>query len=41
VAPGWPFEVKPLIRVLWQNLLQRTREMGLRRAAGASRGGPH
>jgi putative ABC transport system permease protein len=26
-----------LIGVLWQNLLQRTREMGLRRAAGASR----
>jgi putative ABC transport system permease protein len=25
-----------LIGVLWQNLLQRTREMGLRRAAGAS-----
>ena len=30
-----------LIGVLWQNLLQRTREIGLRRAAGASRaGGP-
>ena len=26
-----------LIGVLWQNLLQRTREIGLRRAAGASR----
>jgi putative ABC transport system permease protein len=30
-----------LIGVLWQNLLQRTREMGLRRAAGASRSGVH
>ena len=28
-----------LIGVLWQNLLQRTREIGLRRAAGASRVG--
>jgi len=27
-----------LIGVLWQNLLQRTREIGLRRAVGASRG---
>jgi putative ABC transport system permease protein len=30
-----------LIGVLWQNLLQRTREMGLRRAAGASRSSLH
>lgn len=30
-----------LIGVLWQNLLQRTREMGLRRAAGASRAAVH
>jgi putative ABC transport system permease protein len=30
-----------LIGVLWQNLLQRTREMGLRRAAGASRQSVH
>jgi putative ABC transport system permease protein len=30
-----------LIGVLWQNLLQRTREIGLRRAAGASRGEVH
>ena len=30
-----------LIGVLWQNLLQRTREMGLRRAAGASRSAVH
>lgn len=30
-----------LIGVLWQNLLQRTREMGLRRAAGASRSSVH
>jgi len=30
-----------LIGVLWQNLLQRTREMGLRRAAGASRANVH
>jgi putative ABC transport system permease protein len=30
-----------LIGVLWQNLLQRTREMGLRRAAGASRSAIH
>jgi putative ABC transport system permease protein len=30
-----------LIGVLWQNLLQRTREMGLRRAAGASRSNVH
>lgn len=28
-----------LIGVLWQNLIRRTREMGLRRAAGASRAG--
>jgi putative ABC transport system permease protein len=28
-----------LIGVLWQNLLQRTREIGLRRAAGAARAG--
>jgi putative ABC transport system permease protein len=27
--------------VLWQNLLQRTRELGLRRAAGASRSAVH
>lgn len=30
-----------LIGVLWQNLLQRTRELGLRRAAGASRTAVH
>ena len=30
-----------LIGVLWQNLLQRTREIGLRRAAGASRSNVH
>ncbi len=30
-----------LIGVLWQNLLQRTREIGLRRAAGASRSAIH
>jgi putative ABC transport system permease protein len=30
-----------LIGVLWQNLLQRTREIGLRRAAGASRVSVH
>jgi putative ABC transport system permease protein len=30
-----------LIGVLWQNLLQRTREIGLRRAAGASRTAVH
>lgn len=30
-----------LLGVLWQNLLQRTREMGLRRAAGASRAAVH
>jgi putative ABC transport system permease protein len=30
-----------LIGVLWQNLLQRTREMGLRRATGASRASIH
>jgi putative ABC transport system permease protein len=30
-----------LIGVLWQNLLQRTREMGLRRATGASRADVH
>jgi len=30
-----------LIGVLWQNLLQRTREIGLRRAAGASRKAVH
>lgn len=30
-----------LIGVLWQNLLQRTREIGLRRAAGASRASVH
>ncbi|HKI02944.1 MAG TPA: FtsX-like permease family protein [Thermoanaerobaculia bacterium] len=30
-----------LIGVLWQNLLQRTREVGLRRAAGASRSDVH
>jgi putative ABC transport system permease protein len=30
-----------LIGVLWQNLLQRTREMGLRRATGASRSSLH
>jgi putative ABC transport system permease protein len=30
-----------LIGVLWQNLLQRTREIGLRRAAGASRSAVH
>jgi putative ABC transport system permease protein len=30
-----------LIGVLWQNLLQRTREIGLRRAAGASRAAVH
>lgn len=30
-----------LIGVLWQNLLQRTRELGLRRAAGASRSAVH
>jgi putative ABC transport system permease protein len=30
-----------LIGVLWQNLLQRTREIGLRRAAGASRASIH
>jgi putative ABC transport system permease protein len=30
-----------LIGVLWQNLLQRTRELGLRRAAGASRAAIH
>ncbi len=30
-----------LIGVLWQNLLQRTREMGLRRAAGATRSAVH
>jgi len=30
-----------LIGVLWQNLLQRTREIGLRRAAGASRSDVH
>jgi putative ABC transport system permease protein len=30
-----------LIGVLWQNLLQRTRELGLRRAAGASRAEVH
>jgi putative ABC transport system permease protein len=30
-----------LIGVLWQNLLQRTREIGLRRATGASQGAVH
>lgn len=30
-----------LLGVLWQNLLQRTREIGLRRAVGASRGEVH
>ena len=30
-----------LIGVLWQNLLQRTREIGLRRAAGASQAAVH
>ncbi len=30
-----------LIGVLWQNLIQRTRELGLRRAAGASRTAIH
>lgn len=30
-----------LIGVLWQNLIQRTRELGLRRAAGASRSAVH
>lgn len=30
-----------LLGVLWQNLLQRTRELGLRRAAGASRSSVH
>jgi putative ABC transport system permease protein len=30
-----------LIGVLWQNLIQRTRELGLRRAAGASRAAVH
>ena len=30
-----------LLGVLWQNLLQRTREIGLRRAAGASRADVH
>lgn len=30
-----------LFGVLWQNLLQRTRELGLRRAAGASRSSVH
>ncbi|MFL6291971.1 MAG: ABC transporter permease [Thermoanaerobaculia bacterium] len=30
-----------LFGVLWQNLLQRTRELGLRRAAGASRAAVH
>ncbi|MES1244708.1 MAG: ABC transporter permease [Acidobacteriota bacterium] len=30
-----------LLGVLWQNLLQRTRELGLRRAAGASRAEVH
>jgi putative ABC transport system permease protein len=30
-----------LLGVLWQNLLQRTREIGLRRAIGASRGEVH
>ena len=30
-----------LFGVLWQNLLQRTRELGLRRAAGASRSAVH
>ncbi len=30
-----------LLGVLWQNLLQRTREIGLRRAMGASRGEVH
>lgn len=30
-----------LIGVLWQNLLRRTREIGLRRAAGASRAAVH
>lgn len=30
-----------LIGVLWQNLLQRTREIGLRRATGASRASVH
>lgn len=30
-----------LIGVLWQNLLQRTREIGLRRAAGATRSAVH
>ncbi|HEV8578920.1 MAG TPA: ABC transporter permease [Thermoanaerobaculia bacterium] len=30
-----------LIGVLWQNLLQRTREIGLRRASGASRADVH
>jgi putative ABC transport system permease protein len=30
-----------LLGVLWQNLLQRTRELGLRRAAGASRSAVH
>lgn len=30
-----------LIGVLWQNLLQRTREVGLRRAVGAARGDIH
>jgi putative ABC transport system permease protein len=30
-----------LLGVLWQNLIQRTREIGLRRAAGASRSAVH
>lgn len=30
-----------LVGVLWQNLLRRTREMGLRRAVGAARGDVH
>jgi putative ABC transport system permease protein len=30
-----------LVGVLWQNLIQRTREIGLRRAAGASRSAVH